>query len=524
MQSASPTQRAGFVAALCCFLFALTTALYFVIGPANAEFHADCADTLAWAEASADAGALVNPDFSYACLLPFGGQLLMQPFIPLFGVSMTTHILGMALFTLLLAGAALWLMRACGHGWSAAFLSSAALLLCLLVSFKLREIFYNHVIYYSLGALFLMAGLALALHAERACGRKKLRWCLLLGGWSLLCATDGLMALALFSVPLIAGLLLERLLSHDSLRSPSAWLPAACVVIGSLAGCAVGALLRGDVTTAYADGFSGFSAPETWSDHLRLLLTHWTSLLGVEAVDGLAFQSADGLRQLALLFFALTLAALPLLALLCYRRLSRPTRILVLSHWTLTLILLAGFVFGQLSVANWRLSPLVASSLLVSACWACDMLKGVSLPCRRLGALGAAFLLAMSGVSAAHVYALPLASAASQAQDALIADLEAHDLSYGYCLYFQQCGPVTVRSSGKVKLRQVDVVDDMLAPATFQVNSRWYEDQPGQETYFFLIATELIGDYEHLIPYDYTDSFESGSYTVYVCDYNFMNE
>ncbi|MFR6496311.1 MAG: hypothetical protein ACLUOF_07935 [Ruminococcus sp.] len=49
-----------------------------------------------------DSGKLISPDFSYACLLPFGGSLLMLLFLPFFGLSMTTHMLGMLLFFLLL--------------------------------------------------------------------------------------------------------------------------------------------------------------------------------------------------------------------------------------------------------------------------------------------------------------------------------------------------------------------------------------------------------------------------------------
>lgn len=93
-------------------LLAAAAVGYYILFPGWGYFHSDCTDTILWAQASYDAGALFNPDFEYACLLPFGGQLLMLPFIGLFGVSTTTHAIGMLLFLLLFTASLLLLGRA----------------------------------------------------------------------------------------------------------------------------------------------------------------------------------------------------------------------------------------------------------------------------------------------------------------------------------------------------------------------------------------------------------------------------
>lgn len=90
---------------------ALGLVAYYIICPAKGEFHADCTDTIYWAKATFDSGKLISPDFSYACLLPFGGSLLMLLFLPFFGLSMTTHMLGMLLFFLLLTAVLCWMLR-----------------------------------------------------------------------------------------------------------------------------------------------------------------------------------------------------------------------------------------------------------------------------------------------------------------------------------------------------------------------------------------------------------------------------
>ncbi len=84
--------------------------------------------------------------------------------------------------------------------------SIALILLTVSSSDKLREIFWGHIIYYSLGMLFLFAGLALAFLTLRSLdgmaednipGRRQF---LLLGAtglWFLLCSMNGLQALTI---------------------------------------------------------------------------------------------------------------------------------------------------------------------------------------------------------------------------------------------------------------------------------------------------------------------------------------
>lgn len=76
--------------------FGLT--IYFVFYLSRGSFNSDCADSLYWAQASYVSKSFFNPDFIYACTLPFGGQWFFFPFIGIFGVSMKTQVLGMGLF------------------------------------------------------------------------------------------------------------------------------------------------------------------------------------------------------------------------------------------------------------------------------------------------------------------------------------------------------------------------------------------------------------------------------------------
>ncbi|MFA5742173.1 MAG: hypothetical protein WC874_04775, partial [Candidatus Izemoplasmatales bacterium] len=110
--------RIAFAMALGLFLFAAGLILYYIIFPGPGYFHADCTDTIYWAQATYLSGRIFDPDFTYAAMLPFGGSLLMLPWISIFGVSMTTHTIGMVLFAFCLISAFLFFFWSLHVGWT----------------------------------------------------------------------------------------------------------------------------------------------------------------------------------------------------------------------------------------------------------------------------------------------------------------------------------------------------------------------------------------------------------------------
>lgn len=135
--------------------------LYYLFFCLKTEIHADCMDTIMWANASHNAGSLFNENFTYACLLPFGGQLLMQPFIAIFGLSYKAHIIGMVLFMVIFVSALTFMLRSMDISVLKTGGIVFSLLMFTLASEKLREIFWGHIIYYSLGLTFLFVGVGL---------------------------------------------------------------------------------------------------------------------------------------------------------------------------------------------------------------------------------------------------------------------------------------------------------------------------------------------------------------------------
>ena len=72
------------------FLYVASIVIYFITSAYRAEFHSDCTDTILWANASIEGNAVYDKDFNYACFLPFGINVIMQPLIGMFGLTNKT--------------------------------------------------------------------------------------------------------------------------------------------------------------------------------------------------------------------------------------------------------------------------------------------------------------------------------------------------------------------------------------------------------------------------------------------------
>lgn len=484
---------------------ALGLVAYYIICPAKGEFHADCTDTIYWAKATFDSGKLISPDFSYACLLPFGGSLLMLLFLPFFGLSMTTHMLGMLLFFLLLTAVLCWMLREMHWDYRWICTTAAIFLMILSASKKLREIFWGHTIYYSLGILFLFCGLALlfrlqnlvAVHQET----RKIRVHSILTFIALilffvLCCTDQVTAVTIFALPILAGLFLERLLDRKTpllhWKNTRALLLLLSLGIAVVSGMELGNIWANGVTGAYADAYSNWTAQSTWTEHLQKLPLAWLTLLGLEDIPGEKLMSGESVMNLIRIGTALILAVLPVAATCCYPKYKgqsgRQMRILLWAHWTVTGLILVGYLCGALSVANWRLSPIVCTASIVSLVflrWAITKRTAMQRVAGLLCVPVACFCL----LSAWNILLLPTNAAEVNVQYQLTNMLEDQGLTYGYATFWH-VNAMTVISGDKLKVRNVNVDEDGVQKAVYQTAAAWYDDQPGQEDYFLLLDTE----------------------------------
>ena len=274
------------------------------------------------------------------------------------------------------------------------------------------------------------------------------------------------------------------LLAVMKLLCRSLYLPYAGVLVYIL-----GNLWANGVAGAYADNYSNWTAQGTWTEHFQKLPLAWMTLLGLEDIPDKKLMSGESIMNLIRIITALILAVLPVAATCCYAKYrgqsGRQMRILLWAHWTVTGLILVGYLCGALSVANWRLSPIVCTAFIVSMAflrWAITKQKTMQRAAGVLCVPLACFCL----LSACNVLLLPTNAEEVNVQYQLTNMLEKQGLTYGYATFWH-ANAITVISGEKLKVRNVSVNENGVQKATYQTDSRWYEDQPEQKNYFLLL-------------------------------------
>jgi hypothetical protein len=478
------------------------TVLYYLLFPARGAFFSDTADTLYWAQASCDSGKIIDPDFYYATLLPFGGSLLMLPFFGLFGMSMTTHLIGMVLFVLLFMAALWFLCRTLPYGLKGRFLLFGTVLLGLSSSKKLREIMWEHTIYYSIGILLslLMLGVIFLIlfpkdNKDNGISRKGTGFFVaLLALLGFLSGVDGPQVLVFCVFPVLAGLCAERFCNPK----PLAWgkKRIGLLVVGALVGGAVLGLLAtqiafGGIETTYSDGNLVFCSPSHWSGNVLNIPLHWITLLGFGAASGETIVSIRGVAELFRLIVAVLLFCLPFSAALWYKKIeSRKLRILLWYHWALSAVIIGSHVVGSTGSSNWRMTPMVASSLIVTVClihdiWIRRAKNGLVL--RRAAALCIAVLMLFNFLNLVAIVSLKPDSYKDSQLYAVAELLENNGLTHGFS-GFETAHSITVISNERVKSRLVEFAPEGVAPRLYQTRLSWYNEKSADGRYFLITS------------------------------------
>ncbi|GEM_PF-350811 len=360
------------------FLFSAAAgiALYYIWGPGPGYFHADCTDSLLWANASVESGRVFDETYRYAALLPFSAVMWFIPLIKIFGLGMTAQNLGMSIFVLLFCASIWFLCRSSGFGkvWSSTAVFFTTLVLS--SSDKLREIMYGHTIYYSVSLLIIFTLSGLFLSAMKTVEKKRFSvgfviFSLLIMFMCAGTATDGGQVIVIGSLPVIAGFMAERLFCGEDRLFCRKNRAGLVILLSAVIGTAIGIFLlagwRGEnVSASYADAYSGWSAISAWSDNARLFFKQYLTLIGV--VEGKeSLFSKDSVFSLLRIFVGLMILVIPLVMLVLYRFIkSAGTKIILWAHFVVSAAIMVGFICGKLSGANWRLTPMVGTAAMTS--------------------------------------------------------------------------------------------------------------------------------------------------------------
>lgn len=473
--------------------------LYYILGPAEGYMTSDCTDSLRWAQATYESGRLISDDFFYAALLPFGGNLIFLPFIAIFGYSMTAQLCGLALFALLFIAALYYFATGLGYSRLTSAGMVSIMLMIMSSSAKLREIMWEHIFYYNLGLLFFCFGFGLALRILRRGGMaddigaaRPHDWVrvAVLMVFALLAATDGLQTLVCFTLPLVCGIFADRFFHSDALlcrRNISTALLLAGLVVFSMVGFVLIVPLSHGVSAGYADAYSSWSAMSTWADNFLGFFENWLSLLGVSVAAGDPLVSFSSIINMVRILGGIMLLVAPIILTCRFGRIkSGAVRAVLVGHLAVSAFILFAVTFGKLGGANWRLVPMLGTSVLASVVTAVELLREKGLAAR-VGALLLALLILLGCISALEIARMPADYGDDNSWHEVAEQLTAHGLRYGYA-NFWWAESVTMISNGELVVANIAAGTRVPQKYNYQQPANSYDNRADANGYFLLLT------------------------------------
>lgn len=515
------------------FIIAFITVIYYMLGPSEGYIHSDCVDTLTWANATVESGQLFSSTFCYPYLLPFGSTFLMYPFVAIFGFTMFAYRLAMLVFMIVFALAIYFCARGLGWSRNTGLIAVAVELIIVSSSGKLRELFWEHIIHYSLGAFLafvLMAFMFYFINNYKKNkysfknSKKTVVFGVLVALWAFFSAFDGLTTLTLSTLPVLGAILLSIVFDTKnniiSKANKDMIVSFVIILVATVLGCGVLALITKDIDAGYGNAYSNIVEGGEWSNNALRFLEQWTTLLGADYEAGSAITSFKNILAAIKMAGSLVLFFTPVYAIFIYKRVVRSERTFIIFHWLMSGFILYGYVFGSLSSVNWRLSPIICSAIIVNIIVWKYLWSTVNL---KRSAVIVSLLVVLSGVvTFGQIWAMPADYGRDNDQHQVVKYLEENGLNYGYATYWN-ANILTLISSSKVKVRDINLDNDQPVKGWLNTDKAWYDAQPNQDKYFVLLTNSEYDDKvskNHSILDNTSETLRYGNWVILVKDNN----
>ncbi len=484
--------------------------LYYITGPSLGYIHSDCTDSLLWSLASLESGSVLAEDFEYAALLPFGSSLWTVPILAIFGYSVTAYMWSMSVFVVIFILATFSLFRA--MKWHLLPSAATTFALCMLLSGseKLREIMWEHTIYYSLSILLILLLLNLCLrliphldqfkygYPDRKNNIRIILYSCLLILLCIGCATDGMQVLVISVVPALGAWIAYTLFDNKNTLLSGAALKRYALCGVMLFGVCIGLILLriitlgGTINAGYENAYSTWSDMEEWSKNATGFLHGYLSLFGVEISSNDAMFSLSSVLDILKMLCALILLICPYLLLVRYQKIQhRSSKILLWAHLILSFVILFAFVCGTLSSANWRLTPLLGSSILATLVYVRELFGSTRVE-KRIAIILAAVLICVSLLNAFAICSMPHDYGKERDHAVIAQMLEEKGYDYGYATFWNS-HITTLLSDNAVRIMTVETINGNLEKYMYQHLRSWELDREGESSFLMLTQSEFEG-------------------------------
>ena len=268
----------------------------------------DYIEGIFWAEATLRAGALTSPEYVYYYIVPFGSNIIMAPLVYLLGPGLLANQLGMLVYLAVFLAVLIRFARLVysDHEDRLAFCA----LFCMFFYTYIGDNLLHHLLSYGIGLVCLLGELSCIMELRR--GRNRKRNLVLLVLFCLWSAANGVAAMALSTVPVLAAWIYSdyrcgRLFNRENMRS---YLPA---VAATAAGFLIYKMVDAQTISLYMydDRFILADASGLIGHLLSDLPANYLRLFYYDPVEDISAFSPSGILRLCRLMFALCILILP---------------------------------------------------------------------------------------------------------------------------------------------------------------------------------------------------------------------
>lgn len=481
------------IASLTVFLVGIVSVLYYILIGEKVEFDSDFTDTILWAEAMLTGNGLFDNTMAYAYTLPFGGSLLMAPFVAIFGVGYKAHALGFVLFLAIFTFSLYKLFRAMDFTLNMSMVSTGLVLLLSLPTKNTRMIMWGHVIHYSLGLLFVIIALAvyknINVESEYLIKDKNNRkWIIILAILTMFFCTNGLTTILFFAIPFYGAIIVERFVDTKSdilckENVNSIVVTAVCIVAG-LSGLVISKIAQRGVTTVYDDMFKSVQSWQNWvwdfEDRIRCMLVVCAGGLA----NDVAMESFSGIRIMYMALYGFIIMIIPFVSLGIYKKIeNRIMRLMVISYVILLISTLFIYDFSVARGTAHRMVGIYMSAVLVCVTYMMWLINN-----KELTRFGAVLALVFIGASLFSVYGV-VALRGDNRYERLAKILEENGLKYGYAEYWS-AQVTTVLSDSNVQVCPIEISEDATVnKRMYNIRPQQYDSKDGVNRYFTFLSS-----------------------------------
>lgn len=396
----------------------------------------DYLEDIYWAKATLLSGKLVNPDYQYVYIVPFGPNLLMAPFVMMFGISLLSNQLGMLVYFLL------YLLTA--YYFVSSFLDKTKekLLLLAVMSFFIFTLvgdsLLHHILAYGIALLAFLGQLGAIFNILK--NNNKIHY-ILLGIYSFFSAMNGLATMVMSSVVVILALIAYIYLNKQEFNKQYRNIFVLTILV-SVVGYAIYSVVNQGRSI---DAFTFCS-----SDEMVYKITNgfWSDLLKIFYFNpvGDAFFSVRGIFAFLKLFVLFGTVGLPIWFVKNKKYENNKETIIIISCLFIIAICVAQYIFGAWASERTLYNGLICCFIL-SGLALIKLITNYNKPVLLFVVLSLVSIFCLKQATNYRNYGNSIINQ----RNTVIEKLKENNLTFGYSTTFDYARQLTVLSNEEVE-------------------------------------------------------------------------